>query len=70
MATLGIWWSNGFWFIGPDSSKGQTVGDAYYIADDYCPHQLNKKHWAFWTGQGWIEDFSLHLTCKYTQTSI
>ena len=41
----GIWWTNGYWLFGPASLKGQLLGSAYYKADDYCPHQLNKKPW-------------------------
>ena len=25
-AYVGIWWSNGYWFIGPNDFIGQTVG--------------------------------------------
>ena len=67
MKTKGIWWSNGFWFIGSDSKKGQTIGQAYYTADDYCPHQLKEKIWGIWTSQGWQEEQKLFLTCKYIQ---
>ena len=57
MASLGIWWSIGFWFIGNDKDY------AYYIADDYCPHQINDENWAIWTNLGWTTS-NLYITCK------
>ena len=63
MATLGIWWSNGVWWIGYDTSKGQPEGQAFYIADDYCPHQINDENWAIWTNLGWTTS-NLYITCK------
>ena len=63
METKGIWWSNGFWFIGYDTSKGQPEGQAFYIADDYCPHQINEENWAILTNQGRVSS-NLYITCK------
>ena len=63
-STYGIWWSNGFWFIGHNSYKGQTRGSAYYLADDYCPHQLNEKFWVVSSNTGWIAEPKLSIACK------
>lgn len=61
----GIWWNNGYWLFGPASLKGQLLGSAYYAADDYCPHQLNKKPWgvAGPTGFSFCDD--CYVKCKY-----
>ena len=56
---LAIWWSNGYWFIGPHSSIGQTIGYARYKTEDYCPNLFNGKHWA-------LEE-TLSITCKKMQ---
>ena len=53
---LAIWWSNGYWFIGPHSYIGQTIGYARYKTEDYCPNLFNGKHWA-------LEE-TLSITCK------
>ena len=72
MGAYGLWWSNGFWWIGGDSYKGENGGEAYYEADDYCPHQLKeKKNWFQMMPQGWIGLGTNNIVCKYiTITSL
>ena len=63
-SNYGIWWSNGYWLIGPVRNKGQTKGYVRYKTDDYCPHQLiQHDSWNEWTTQGWITT-QLVLHCK------
>ena len=64
MKKQGIWWSSGFWFIGPHKAKGQTKGYAYHVTEDYCPHQLKNKNWTVSTNQGLIYEQKLSITCK------
>ena len=65
-AELGIWWSEGFWFIGPVSIKGQPNGYMRYKTDEYCPHQLTQHgKWNEKSEQGWISTNDVVISCKY-----
>ena len=69
-SNYGIWWSNGYWFIGPVRNKGQSKGYVRYKTDDYCPHQLiQHDSWNEWTTQGWITT-QLVLHCKYNKLKV
>ena len=61
-----IWWSNGYWFIGEDSLKGQALGHAFYEADEYCPHQLPQGNWNLLDENGnFYVEKHLYTSCKY-----
>ena len=64
----GLWWDGvGNWVIGTDSSKGQSIGYAFYAKDVFCPHQLESEwNWILFDGNNLInagED--LGINCKY-----
>ena len=63
----GLWWDGvGNWVIGTDSSKGQSIGYAFYAKDVFCPHQLTGWNWFLLYGFDFInagED--LGVNCKY-----
>ena len=62
---FGIWWTNGYWLFGIASLKGQLMGSAYYKADDYCPHQLNKTPWGVAGPMGFVFCDHCYAICKY-----
>ena len=58
MGSYGFWWDGmSKWWIGPDSYKGQSRGNAYYEKDVYCPYKL-EWDWVICDGSVW--------TCVYT----
>ena len=63
----GLWWDGvGNWVIGTDSSKGQSIGYAFYAKDVFCPHQLTEWNWILNVGSEWryaLKD--LGISCKY-----
>ena len=64
----GIWWSNGYWFVGRNALKGQPTGDAYYATDIFCLYNLIMlpRPWAILSPWGWMNNYrQLHLKCKY-----
>ena len=64
MDIYGLWWVNGYWFIGWDSNKGKMVGYAYYHKNVYCPSQLSELDWSIWDGSAWIDaGNNLGITC-------
>ena len=67
MGSIGFWW-NGIdrWWIGPDSSKGQSFGGAYCKVDVFCPHQLSEWNWGLYDGIYWYyAGNDLVTSCKY-----
>ena len=65
MNSYGFWWVNGYWFIGLDSNKGQTVGYAVYNRDVFCPHQLSEWYWKLWDGSEWKNaGYKIGSTCN------
>ena len=65
----GIWWSNGYWLIGPNDLKGMTAGKAYYATKIFCPNALIMKPRSWWMlhSQGWSKaNKNIHLKCKYS----
>ena len=63
----GLWWDGiDNWWIGLDSSKGQSYGSAYYPKDVFCPHQLTEWNWAILYEDGWeMARNGLVISCKY-----
>ena len=61
----GIWW-NGFnsWWIGDVRDEGQSIGEANYDTDVFCPHQLTELNWALFNGVSWYGGNHLSITCK------
>ena len=70
--TKGLWWDGiDQWGFGFDSSKGNSVGVAYYTKDVFCPHQLTEWNWNLYYGINWIyAGKDLGISCKYIQNQI
>ena len=65
MDSYGFWWSNGYWWIGSDSDKGQSLGFAINAKDVYCPYQISEWDWIIWNGNTWIgAEMNLGITCN------
>ena len=66
MGPYGLWYDGlGYWWIGYDSMKGQSIGFAYYEKDVFCPHQLSELEWLLWDGNNLSPAGNdLGITCK------
>ena len=66
----GMWW-DGFdkWYVGFDSTKGQSIGFAYCNEDVFCPNQLtidaDTSKCYLLTSTGWMWAYKdLLISCK------
>ena len=67
MGSKGIYWDGiDKWWIGADSSKGQSIGLAYYVKDAFCPHLLTEWNWKV-LDEGTMRPAgkSVVISCKY-----
>ena len=64
--SFGFWYDGlGYWWIGLDSEKGQSIGYAFYDKDVFCPHQLSGLNWILTDGNYWyVAGNDLVITCK------
>ena len=64
--SYGFWYDGlGYWWIGFDSEKGQSIGAASYVKDVFCPHQLSDFNWLLLDGNDWYTaGDGLGIKCK------
>ena len=53
---FGLWWDGiDRWRIGHESEIGQSIGNAYYDKDVFCPHQFSEWDWVLFDGTNWYD---------------
>ena len=61
-----MWWDGvRSWYIGIDTTAGQTYGFGYYNKDVFCPNQFSEGDWMLWNGDVWFRAGNvLVVTCN------
>ena len=74
MGSHGFWYDGlGYWWIGYDSAKGQSIGAASYVKDVFCPHQLSDFNWLVLDGNNWYtagNGLGIKCKCIFIQNNV